>query len=168
MEPELNGRETSYHLTPNYSYFLSDKLDIAVGLGYGRAKSTYNDNIIGQPVSSISKGFNGRIALRRYFLFENKIGIRTGPYFLYDLVNRDSKYTDGFVTKERIYSYSGGLSVDFVYYPTSHIGLAAMLGNISYNHQKNKGDTRSTANGFGVNLINNLSLSVFYTFGTDN
>ena len=35
--------------------------------------------------------------------------------------------------------YSGGIQLDFVYYPTKKIGVAAGLGNLSYTHQKTAG-----------------------------
>jgi hypothetical protein len=97
-------------------------------------------------------------------LFDNKIGIRTGPYFGY----QKSKSSYIYTTNQDNYSndiYQGGLSMDFVYYPAKNIGLAAGLGNLSYAHQKNIGYNEGSSNTFSLSFANSLSLSVYYVFG---
>jgi hypothetical protein len=158
-----NIKQTSYSFVPDYSYFIADKLDIGVGLGYGHSNSKYNTNM--DPTSEqISKSFSAIVSLRKYFLFDNKIGIRTGPFLRYQIIKQENIYTD---SKNNYDSdvYAGGISMDFVYYPAKNIGLAAGLGNISYSHQKNTGNTEGSFNVFGANFANNLSLSVYYVFG---
>ena len=160
----VKGKTTSYSIAPSYSYFIADKLDIGIGLGYGYNHQTNepNDN----NSNSTNKDYFGIISLRKYFLFDNKIGIRTGPYVSYDRTK--SSYAYSYLPNTGSYNrdtYGGGLGLDFVYYPAKNIGLAAGLANLSYSYQKITGNTEGTNNAFNLSLINNLSLSVYYAFG---
>jgi len=77
------GKQTSFSVAPSYSYFIADKLDIGTSLSYGQSTTKYNPDL-STATKSTSKGFTGSIFLRKYFLYNDKIGIRTGPYFNYE------------------------------------------------------------------------------------
>lgn len=159
------GKQTSYYIAPSYSYFIADKLDIGTSLNYGSSNTKY-DPAINTSTKQTSRGVDASIFLRKYFLYENKIGIRTGPYLSYEKAKQTSTYADNQNNSNSdIDSYSGGLSLDFVYYPTKKIGLAAGLANLSYRHQKNKGYMEGSSNTFNLSMVNNLTLSIYYVFG---
>jgi hypothetical protein len=160
----VHGKQTSYGFGPNYSYFIADKLDIGVSIGYGRVKLESNGNY-----ASLQKthSFSSAVYLRKYFLYDNKVGIRTGPYFSYINSNQTVLYSN---TTPGSYNYSsdiynGGIGLDFVYFPIKKLGLSASMGNISYTHQIIDGDSKGTSNSFGLNFANSLNLSVNYVFG---
>ena len=159
------GKQTSYNIAPSYSYFIADKLDIGASLSYGQSNTKY-DPAINTSTKQTSRGFDASIFLRKYFLYDNKIGIRTGPYLSYEKAKQTSTYTDSQNNiNSDIDNYGGGLNLDFVYYPTKNIGLAAGLANLSYRHQKNKGYMEGSSNTFNLSMVNNLTLSIYYVFG---
>jgi hypothetical protein len=160
----VHGKQTSYNFGPNYSYFIADKLDIGVSIGYGRVKLESNGNY-----ASLQKAhsFSSAIYLRKYFLYDNKVGIRTGPYLSYINSTQTVSYSN---TTPGSYNYAsdiynGGIGLDFVYFPIKKLGLSAGMGNISYTHQNTDGDSKGTSNSFGLNFANSLNLSVNYVFG---
>jgi hypothetical protein len=158
-----NAKTTSYSFSPNYSYFIADKLDIGVGAGYSRLKqenSSYNVS----PLSQTGNTFYAGIFLRKYFLFENKIGIRTGPNLSYQKTEQKLVFDGNFSSDYHSTSYGGGVGLDFVYFPVKRLGLTALLGNINYSHQKNSGTRQGSANDFNLNFANSLTLSVNYVW----
>ena len=157
-----NVKQKNYSISPDYSYFIANKLDIGIGLGYTYNNAKYNStNDIHEQTD---KSFTGTVALRKYFLFDNKIGIRTGPFLTYQKIKSNYTYPTSTSDYNGDY-YAGGIGLDFVYYPAKNIGLAANLGNIRYSHQKFTGDTQGTNNAFNLNFTDNLTLSVYYVFG---
>jgi hypothetical protein len=160
-----HGKQTTYNFATNYSYFIADKLDIGASIGYGQSKQEYT-NSSNWPLQK-SHGFNSSIYLRKYFLYDNKIGIRTGPYLMYANSKQtylNSDFTPGYYSSDNDI-YNGGIGLDFVYFPIKRLGLAAGMGNISYTHQITDGYSKGTSNSFGLNFANSLNLSVNYVFG---
>jgi hypothetical protein len=140
-------------------------LDIGTSLSYGQSITKY-DPALNTATKSTSKGFSGSIFLRKYFLYNDKIGIRTGPYFSYENAKQTSDYVDPINNNNsNIDHYGGGLNLDFVYYPAKNIGLAARLADLSYAHQKSKGYVEGSSNTFNLSMVNNLTLSIYYVFG---
>ena len=160
----VHAKRTSYDFSPNYSYFIANNLDFGVNVGYGRTKQESSD-YTGLPGSQKSHGFNAGINLRKYFLYDDKIGIRTGPYLNYLYGKQDSFYEaiPSYHTSNKI--YSGGISLDFVYFPAKKLGLAAGLGNLNYVHQVNDGYTKETYKAFNLSFADALTFSVNYVFG---
>jgi len=170
-----NSKRTNFVIGPNYSYFIADKLDIGINFSYGSSSNTTstenlattNDNY---PVKQSSYNVGGNIFIRKYFMYENKIGFRTGAYLGYD--NGDSKTTYSSVYTTSNYNsltsdYYGGVKVDLVYYPVRKLGVSATIANLQYSHYKFNNETfgNQSQNNVGFGFINNnLSLSVFYVF----
>ncbi|GAA4327964.1 hypothetical protein GCM10023149_31740 [Mucilaginibacter gynuensis] len=159
---------TSYNISPNYSYFIADKLDIGTSLGFNRVVSTVK-NSNPTNIKQINRELSASVFLRKYFLYNNKIGIRTGPYFTYThnksgTTNADAIYNSNYKSNY----YRGGVNLDFVYYPTTNIGLAAGIADISYIHEKAEASNSlgaANSNTFNLRFMDNLSLSIFYVFG---
>jgi hypothetical protein len=181
--PASKQTQHSFSVAPNYSFFLADKLDVGALLLFSTSKqnTVYVDGS-GNSINDLSHGFGSSIYLRKYFLFKDKIGIRTGPFIMYqqnnDKANQEQYYYQNAVSSH--YSidnnykssfYSGGISMDLVYYPAPKIGLAAALGSLTYSHQtqrttpNNASETKTSTNQFGLNVTNSLQLSIYYVFG---
>jgi hypothetical protein len=162
---------TAFTTTPGYSYFIANNLDIGAGIEFGDETAHQNaPNDAGGIVKTINKIYSPTIYLRKYFLFDNKIGIRTGPYFLYQYSNSNSISPSNSATNYNSTSHysQAGINADFVYYPSKKIGLALNIGSLSYNHQRfNDSQSYNTSdNGVSLQfLTSNLMLSAYYVFG---
>ena len=172
----LNTKTGSYNIGPTYSYFIADKLEIGGALSYSASKLTYvaesyattNDNY---PTKEITNNFSGEVFIRKYFMYKNMIGFRTGGYLGYSNGNQTNTYTPTYAAynyNSKTTYYSGGANLDLVYYPSKKIGVAATIANLEYYHYNANNTTQGHDNGDNVtfSFINNaLSFSVFYVFG---
>ncbi|MCC8409729.1 autotransporter outer membrane beta-barrel domain-containing protein [Mucilaginibacter sp. UR6-1] len=151
-----------YNAGINYAYFVADKLDLGVLAGYSYQKNSQdnNDTEFLQKVN----GYFAGIQLRKYVLFNDKIGIRTGPSFTYARDKSTSKYSIQNDQVTNTDSYNGRLGLDFVFYPTKHLGITSSIGSIYYTHSKSKGFYEGSSNNFGANFVNNLNLGFFYSW----
>lgn len=159
-DPSVHGKIKSYNIAPSYSYFIADKLDLGGSVGFGGSSQKYSGTSY---ADQKSHGFNSSIYLRKYFLYDNKIGIRTGPYLSYESTYQE--YSDNPVVKNHSDIYGGGIGLDFIYFPVKKLGLAARLGSANYYHQKSDENILGTSNSFNLSFVNSLSLSVNYVFG---
>jgi hypothetical protein len=159
-----HGSITHYVFAPSYSYFIADKLDLGVSLGY-----LYNHQKFDGGVSSLNtykeRGYNASVYLRKYFLYNNKVGVRTGPYLAYQNSNIVQSYNGGTDNATKSNIYTGGVGLDFVYFPVKRLALSAVLGGVNYSHQTNTGSLEGTSNNFNLAFANALILSVNYVFG---
>lgn len=161
----------SYFITsPTYSYFLADNIDMGAGLGFGTGKNTSIDQFYNTSTKSVDKNYMASIYLRRYFLFNNKIGFRAGPFASFQYFESRVNYSPN--TNQANYGNSAkslqtGINLDFVYYPAKKIGLAINVGALSYYHQQQGGEQQySGTNGLNLQFLNNnLMLSAFYVIG---
>jgi len=167
---DVNSKTTGFNIGPSYSYFIADKLELGASLSYDRDNYNY-PNTPGNGEEQLRYDYGGTIYLRKYFMFQNKIGLSAGPYAGYfrginkltyeganSIYSNDSK-TDNF---------EGGLNLGLVYYPTKHLGFSASLATIGYDHNKTDDGTQghSDGNSFNASFVNNgLSFSIFYVFG---
>ncbi|MBV8388293.1 MAG: outer membrane beta-barrel protein [Mucilaginibacter sp.] len=165
------GKTTSFNIGPSYSYFIADKLDLGVSLSYGQSNTTYTNTPI-YPEKQSSYAFISSIYLRKYYMFGDKLGLRTGPYFGYEKGDSKSTYlgSNALNSEDSKYDeYSAGARLEFVYYPSKKLGFAAYVASIDWYYVKfdngNFGNT-STDN-VDLSLVNKgLTLSVFYSFGS--
>jgi hypothetical protein len=141
-------------------------LDVGLAVGYAYSSYKY-ENGVSSSQGQTNKNFFSSINLRKYFLYDNKIGIRTGPYFSYARYNQSYTYSTSSQYNSNIDGnvYTGGIGLDFVYYPIKKLGLAATMGNLSYLYQNTNGRTDGTNNSFNLSFANSLLLSVNYVFG---
>ncbi|MFD0766670.1 autotransporter outer membrane beta-barrel domain-containing protein [Mucilaginibacter lutimaris] len=164
LGPTQHSKFTTYNIGPDYSYFIADNLDLGAGVSYGYSKQE-NEAGFTFPNEQRSRAFNAGLYLRKYVLFENKIGIRTGPYLNYNMTKLtafDSGNPSYYNNTNK--TYSGGIGLDFVYFPVKKLALAARMGNINYSHQKMEGYTEGTSNGFNASFVNGVNFSVNYVF----
>ncbi|MES2267954.1 MAG: hypothetical protein V4520_14430 [Bacteroidota bacterium] len=160
----VHSKTTSYNVYPNYSYFIADNLDLGFTVGYGRSKQENTDNTGLQNLQK-SHTFSAGAYLRKYVLYDNKIGIRTGPYVNYSYGKQETAYS--YYATQYNYSnkiYAGGVGLDFVYFPVKKLGLAARLGNINYVYQTTDGSNKGTYKAFNLNFVDAVDFSVNYVF----
>jgi outer membrane protein W len=162
-----NSKTNNISLGPSYSYFLTDNLAIGANLGYSHS---HRDSFIpAENTESTSNNYFGSISLLKYFLFDSKIGIRTGPYAQYGKSkgiftssSLDPYYNSEIGSK----NFAAGIALDFVYFPVSKIGLVASLGNLSYSQARITGNSDvQKASSLGLSFLNSPSFSVYYVFG---
>ncbi len=169
-------KSTRYNIGPNYSYFIAKNLDLGLSLSYDYQKSTQTDAANNQYFESKYKNATGMIFLRRYFLYENKIGIRTGPYASYSYGRQNTNNSTIIsnnnlgTTLQKDWSYGAGVGLDIVYFPVKKLGLSSAIGSLSYGHGEDRSNSygnisNSNSNTFGFNLASTINFSVFYVFG---
>ncbi|MFI5138537.1 MAG: hypothetical protein ACHQIM_11990 [Sphingobacteriales bacterium] len=172
----LSTKTAGLNIGPNYSYFIADNLAIGAALFISGSATinntanfaTTNDSY---PAKDNLAQYGGEVFANKYFMFKNKIGLRTGAYIGYEaakqLITYSPSYSYADFNSKSNY-YFGGVYLDFVYYPLKKLGMSARLASLSYEHYKANNTTRGHNEGDGLNFnyINNgLSLSVFYVFG---
>ncbi|GGH22780.1 autotransporter outer membrane beta-barrel domain-containing protein [Mucilaginibacter phyllosphaerae] len=159
-----HGKITQYTITPNYSYFIADKLDLGGAIGYLSSHQKYD----GEQIYSSEykeRGFNAFVYLRKYFLYDNKVGVRTGPYLSYQNSNITRSYPDVADNISKGNYYAGGVGLDFIYFPVKRLALSAVMGNLNYSRLTYTGSTEGSNSNFNLTFANSLTLSVNYVFG---
>ena len=174
-----SSKVTTFNIGPSYSYFIADKLDLGASLSYQALTNNINNDAGGAPYTNgpnkqTNNNFEGTIYLRKYFLYANKIGVRTGPYVGYSRNDQKSAWADpntGNNSNSVTNGYEAGAKLDLVYYPSTHLGVTATLANLEYQHYTVKNDyatnsEKQNGNSVNLSLINNgLTVGVFYVFG---
>jgi hypothetical protein len=163
------ARFSILNLGPAYNYFIKNNVDIGATLIYSSYLTSYSGDLNGRLKQS-NNDFGGTIFIRKYVLYENKIGFRTGPYLGYDrgtqkVTNIPSQNTSDLNSSTN--NYSAGLRFDLVYYPLKRVGFSATLANLMYTNYKSDNITQgsSSGNSFNLNLVTSgLQVSAFYIF----
>jgi hypothetical protein len=167
-------KQNSYQVGPSYSYFVADKLSISGNVGYSHshADQTYYNNPTLQVNDSnteiITNGYFASLGLNKYFLYENKVGVRTGPSAQYSrskskiTSDNDPENSDAEST-----AFNVGIYLDFVYFPVKKVGLVASLGSLAYSKSKYEGlNNTNKQTDVGLNFFNSSkTFSIFYIFG---
>jgi hypothetical protein len=166
-----NGKTTSFNIGPNYSYFIADKLDLGTSLQYNSAVTNSTPDIFNDLMKQVNRYYGASVYLRKYFMYSDKIGIRTGPYVAYYRQDTQNNYNDVNAISDynsKSDNYEAGVNLDLVYYPSKCLGISASLANLQYIHSKTNNGTQGHSSNDDVNFsyINNgLGFSVFYVFG---
>lgn len=164
-------KETNFSIGPTYSYFIADKLDLGASVEYSSNVTNYIPNVNNEVANGSSRNYGGTIYLRKYFMYSDKLGLRTGIFAGYYRSTVTDNYIQSDATDDvnsKSNSYDGGVSLELVYYPTKHVGVSASLASVSYSHSKTNNDNQDNESVDNVNFdfINNgLTFSVFYAFG---
>lgn len=163
-----DNKSTMFGIGPGYSYFIADNLDLGVNLGYSYVKQTSTPvtNLV-SPTEQINRSTYGMIYLRKYLLYKEKVGFRFGPFASYSYIKNDITYSNNSIgimpDYQKGHTIQAGGLLEFVYFPTKHLGLASTIGSVTYNHQNVKQSyAENKLSGFSVNFINSLSLNIFY------
>jgi hypothetical protein len=172
----INMRTSGFNIGPGYSYFIADKLDIGADLSYNASLTTNSTLDIGTtndsyPTKNSYKNYGGDLFIRKYYLYKNKFGFRTGAYLGYAGGNQTISYSPSYAIDD-LHSkgnyYFGGVNLALVYYPSKKMGIAAGVAGLEYEHYKlnNADQGHESGDILNFNFVNNgLSLSVFYSFG---
>jgi hypothetical protein len=162
---------SNFNIGPNYSYFIADRSEIGGSLYFNTSTtinifSTITNYNFTRQVSNIYGAF---LYFRRYFMYENKIGFRTGPFAGYSrgpgkLSSNPTGTYDGNNTSN---DYNAGGNLDLVYYPSNKLGISATFISLQYSKDVTRSGSTYTRNeNFGINFIDSgLTLTAFYVFG---
>jgi hypothetical protein len=161
----------SFFIGPNYSYFIADNLDLGISGGFGTSKTTntysYYNNYTGLTEIS-NRSYSAAAYLRKHFLYKQKLGVRTGPYALYQYNNYKYAYLNDQINNgnQTGHTINSGLGLDLVYFPGRRLGIASSLGSLAYTHNDTKGySTHDKSDVVSLSLTSALNLSVFYCLG---
>lgn len=173
----FKSKTTNYSIGPVYSYFIADNLDLGASVNYSQQKTTYNYSVANTtynvlPDNINTKNFSAGIYLRKYFLYQHKIGVRTGPSLQYTEYKSNYQYLgpQSFNDDQIGKQVNAGLILDLVYFPIKKLGLISSIGSLGYTHISNHNNSSSyneddKINAFGFSLVSNLNLSIVYCFG---
>ncbi|MDF2432373.1 MAG: hypothetical protein JWP44_2004 [Mucilaginibacter sp.] len=161
-----SSRIRIFNIGPSYSYFIADKLDLGANLFYSSTSLSNTSNGY-DPVKQYNNTYGGSIYLRKYFLYANKIGFRTGSYVSYSIAKMNDTYVNSPNYMSTTNNYGAGVNLELVYFPSNQIGVSAMVANLGYNHYQTNNYNQGSANGDNLNFsfVNWLNLSVSYVFG---
>lgn len=163
---EGTTKQNAFSIGPSYTYFLADKLGLTTNVGYTHS---HLDQIgTNETSESNNNGYFASLSLNKYFLFEDKIGIRTGPFARYNHQKIKTTSTYEYRTDNvNLKGYSAGIGLEFVYFPVKRLGLVASLGNLAYERLEiDYTNNSSKQTDFGLNFLNNAtSFSFYYVFG---
>jgi len=166
-----NGKTTNFSIGPNYSYFIANNLDIGASLQYSSYSSNNTADIFTNLTKQRDHSYGGDIFLRKYFMYANKIGIRTGAYVGYSRQNTQLTYTpDASINNynAKTDNYLAGVNLALVYYPSKCLGVSLNLANLEYLHAKTDATTQghNSSDNIIFNYVNDgLGASIFYVFG---
>lgn len=161
-------KNTSFSIGPDYSFFIADNLDLGFSVSYSASKQEYT-NV--SPNIQESHGYSAGVYMRKYFLYDGKIGLRTGGHLNYGHDN--TKYTATGTSSFYNYdsksnSFAIGAGLELVAYPAKKLGISASLAGFNYAYAKQDAGTmgKTDLNSFNFSTASDgLTMSVFYVFG---
>lgn len=164
-------RYDNFNFGPSYSFFTANGVDAGIMLNFMSITQTASANNFGSPTRYNDYEASGTLFVRKYFLFKNKFGIRTGPYLSYG----KSTYSYIYPPSQNIINQKNnsnnmiaGADLAMVYYATKNIGFAATLANLQYNHSTSRGGYQLNQNANSISFYTGtsaLQISMFYIFG---
>lgn len=159
------SKYTTFTIGPNYSYFISNKLDAGVGGDFSYSKTTNLQGGSYDVGNQNDHSWNVMFFARKYFLYNNVIGVRTGPYVAFGRDNAFVQQGAGSNTVTK--TFNAGLKLELVYFPSKKIGFSAILANLDYKHYSERTGIADniTSNALNFGFVNSgVSMSVFYDF----
>jgi hypothetical protein len=165
-----HAKTTIFNFGPQYSYFIGNQLDLAFNVSYSSSVTNLqnNDPNVIEPTKQSSKELDARVAIRKYLLYQNKLGVRVGAYLAYGHEQEAYIYPSPNESSSNTTNYpSAGLNLELVYYPLKKLGFSAILANLQYQQfrQSSVPDVYSNGSSFNFALTNGLAISAFYVFG---
>jgi hypothetical protein len=162
-----NTKNNMLRIGPSYNYFLANNLGLAVELGY---ENTHQDSFApGRSGEIDSKSYYASLDLKKYLLYENKIGVAVGPYAIYSRGKQHSENNEAtfsYNDKATSNGLTAGLGVNFVYFPVKKVALTAGIGSLRYYRYKLNGDRMNAeSESFDFDIMSSTTFSIFYVFG---
>jgi len=143
-----NGDRTSGNMgfSPSIGFLMNK--NFALGVGFDYSYYSYKNFYNGQPfIKQTSRSFGPQIFAKRFFTISEKFFFALTGDISYSGSRAYSTQNGGSTT--RSYSLGAAITPSFIFFPSSHWGIEASLGNLSYEH-----DQEIPANGTKSNQIN--------------
>lgn len=148
---------------PSFGYFIKDKLEVGVSVGYGYQKydaKENNESESGYKHEYMSNIYSFNPYIKRYFHVTEKIalsgslaaGFRTGK----SKQTTESDFTSTIESNST--GYFARLTPGISFFPTDKIGLRASFGNLGYTYLSSEyenGGAKITSQNLGFNLDSN-------------
>jgi hypothetical protein len=135
VDPASNGgisiqssKTTTFNIGPSYSYFIANNLDLGVSLFYNN--STQATSQISPRATLSNTNYGGSVFLRKYVLYNNKIGFRTGGSVGYSYNRNKTDYQGNFSTNNTNYKgnvFTGGYCLIWFITPPPSWALQLIL-----------------------------------------
>ncbi|MFD2145247.1 hypothetical protein [Mucilaginibacter antarcticus] len=110
------SKSTFANIGPSYGYFIADDLELGGALSYTYNRQT--NDYYSFPTTNFNEAktnsFGVSAYFRKYVLYQNKIGFRTGPYAGYQWGKQDYNYIPGTSYGSKYTSYNVGGNFDLV------------------------------------------------------
>lgn len=162
---DADNRSTNFSIQPQVGYFLSDKLEGYVKLGY--SDESNNDGYVNVPGKNKTDQFGGGIGLRKYFMVSDNVAIFAGPELSYYSGSTKFEPVEG--SSQKIHdtnTFNANVNAGVGVFFTKNIGLVAGLGVLSFESETKKypdNGGKSTDNSFGL-LANNAPFTLGIVF----
>jgi hypothetical protein len=148
--------QTSLSVYPQAAIFLTPRFALGGTLGFGGSHTGDDDS----DYNSRSYGVG---ALGRYFLLaKEKFAIALTGGITYNRERTKRESDDGYEDVTKTYSLGASFRPTFLYFPSPRWGFEASVGTISYTHEQNLSNERTTDD-FHADY-GNISLGVAYYF----
>ncbi len=150
----------SFSFNPSFGFLVKENLAIGIRLGYSKSSNDYNGS------SVQSDNFGGGFFVRRYFSLSEKFvfaidgGINYSKYNLKTPIAQPNGVI--YYLSSEYNSIGMTVTPTFIYFPSTHWGIEAALGSLSYYHNDYT-SSNYTSNVFNLNY-GSFSLGFAYYF----
>ncbi|MND47129.1 hypothetical protein D3C80_380170 [compost metagenome] len=162
---DADDKSTTFSIQPQVGYFLSDKLEGYIKLGYvNDSNQEMQGTVLGKKNTD---QFGGGVGLRRYFMVSDNVAIFAGPELSY--YSGSTKFEPKGGSSEKLYNtntFNANINAGVGVFFTKNIGLVAGLGVLSFEsetHKPNGGGDKSTNTSFNL-LANNAPFALGIVF----
>ena len=154
-----NYKITSFNISPEFGFFISDKWAVGIQPGYSRVSGTETSNFFSSTTSSANYSYTSKyhtdivglaVNLRYYCMITDKFGIY--PQMGVSSTHNANDFNDG--------HFAAFAGPNVVFFPSPKIGLNMGFGNLSYQY-----NYLSHGSFLNASLNNNFTFGVNYYFG---
>lgn len=159
---------TTFSIEPSYGYFVIDRLEVNLGLGYSLNKTRRSTDRDGNHLFSRQNVFEITPGVRYYIPICDKFYYTPGFNFSVGFGNQKSDIDKDTVNKKGVTEFGLALSVvAFEIKPCEHFGITLRAGSLSYSLDKvsEKSVNSSTTNNsvsFGLNTGAGIGFKYYF------
>ncbi|MFD0765340.1 hypothetical protein ACFQZI_10795 [Mucilaginibacter lutimaris] len=155
----FNYKITNFNISPEFGFFVGNKLAIGIQPGYSRVSGTETSNFYSATTPASNYSYTNKyhtdivglaINLRYYCMVNDKFGF-------YPQMGVSTSHVANDFTNGHFAAYAGP---NVVFFPSPKVGLNMGFGNISYQY-----NYLSHSNFVNASLNNNFNFGVNYYFG---
>lgn len=167
-----NNKDLYIRLSPSIGYFVTDGLELGLGIGVMRNVSRYMSE--SDESKSKTQSINFSPYIRKYVALTDQLHLHGTGFMSVGFANRKYKEDEdaSYEMREKSNEYSIGLYPGITYFATPKLGITATFGSLSYFRNEDTplnnphSSATSISNGFAVNLSpSSVNLGIGYYIG---